>query len=78
MLAFFSTDGRRENRKLRSFLPGKNRVDDLIDALLVDFAAAIRAMRLANARVKQAIIIVDFRHRAHGGTRIVVRGFLFD
>ncbi len=53
-------------------------LDDLIHRLAPDRAAALRAVRRADGAVEHAQIVVDFRHRADGGTRRARRGLLLD
>ena len=53
-------------------------IDHLRHGLRREFDAVLWAIRIAGARIQQAQIVVDFRHRAHGGARIVRGGFLLD
>ena len=62
----------------RALRQGKHLIDDLIDRLLADLLAAHRAVRDPDARIEQSQVIVDFRHRADGGARVLGRRFLID
>ena len=55
-----------------------SRAAGLVDRLLTDFAPAFRAVRDACARVEQTQVVVNFRHRADGRTRIARRRLLVD
>ena len=78
VLAFFAADNGRKQRKLCPFGPGKHRADNLVNRLLLYFAPAFGAVRGTNARVQQAVVVVNFRHRAYRRARILVRSFLFN
>ena len=56
----------------------ENAVNDLVGGLLTDLLAADRAVRNADAGVKQTQIVVDLRDRAHRGARILGGGLLVD
>ena len=53
-------------------------VRHLADRLRLQRQIVVGTVRRAGAGEQQAQVIVDFRHRAHGGARIVAGGFLFD
>ena len=53
-------------------------VHDLLGRLSDNLAPANWAVRNTRARKQQTKIIVDLRHRAHGGTRIMGCAFLID
>jgi len=53
-------------------------LDDLLSALLLDGLPAFRAMRLADAAVEQAQVIVDFRDRGDDGSWIAPGGSLLN
>ena len=55
-----------------------DQIHNFVHRLLPDFAAALRAVGNARPRPKQAQIVMDFRDRAHRGTRVPSRGFLVD
>ena len=57
---------------------GQHLVDDLVDGLLFDLLAALGAVRRAHPGPQQAEVVVNFCHRAHGGTGVFRRGFLVD
>ena len=78
MLALLGADHGREQLHARALGQGQHLIDHLIHTLLADFAAALGAMGHAHARIKQAQIVVDFRHRAHGGAGIFAGGLLVD
>ena len=64
-----------QQRKPGSLRQNHQAVNHLVDSLLPDFAAAVRAVRNADARIQQAQIVVNLGYRAHGRTRIL-RGCL--
>ena len=68
----------RENVQTRAGLQRHDLIHHLVDRLLMDLLAAFWAVRHADARVKQAQIIVDLSDGADGGTRIATGGFLID
>ena len=76
MLAFPPADDRRHNLNFRALFHRKHAVHDAVDRLAGNFAAANRAMRNPNARIQKAQIVVNFRHRSDGGTRVFGGGFL--
>ena len=55
-----------------------NAVDDLIHRLLADLLAALGAVGRAHSRPQKAHIVIDLRHRTHGGAGILGGGFLID
>jgi hypothetical protein len=47
--------------------------------LVTDFESALGgAMVFAGAAIEQSQVVLDFGHRAHGGTRVMAGGFLVD
>ena len=62
----------------RPLREGENLVDDLVDRLLADLLAALGAVRRADARPEKAQIVIDLRHRAHGGARVARGRLLVD
>ena len=57
---------------------GQDLIHHLVHRLPFDGLAALWAMGLADAGIEQAEIIVDLRHRAHGGAGVVGGAFLVD
>ena len=57
---------------------GQDLVDDLVDGLLLDFLAADGAVGGAHPGPQQAEVVVDLRHRAHGGPGVLAGGLLVD
>ena len=57
---------------------GHHLVDDLVDGLLLDLLAALGAVGGAHPRPQQAEVVVDLRHRAHGGAGVLGGGLLVD
>ena len=53
-------------------------VDDLLERLPFDGAPAVRAVRVPDARVEQAEIVVDLGGRADRGARVARGGLLVD
>ena len=66
----------RHDKQFRPLGLRQDRIHHLIDALLRDGFAAARTVRASRARVKQAQIVIDLRHRAHRRARIVARRLL--
>src|SRR4029077_10889397 len=69
---------RREHLKARPFGKREDLVDDLLRRLRGDLAPAIRAVRLADARVQQTEVVVDLCDRADGRPRVAARRLLID
>ena len=55
---------------------GEDLVDDLVDGLLADLLAALGAVGGAHPGPQQAEVVVDLRHRAHGGPGVLAGGLL--
>ena len=70
MLAFLGTDDRREHLEPRAFRIFFHRIDHFVHRLLTDLPSAVRAVRDPCPRPEQAVIVMDFRHRAHRGPRV--------
>ena len=68
---------RREQDDARTFGHGHDVRDDLVRGAGFDGRAAVRAIDLAQPCEEHAQEVVDLRHRAHGGTRVMRRGLLF-
>ena len=68
----------RQQLKAGAIGQGHNPVDHLVDALGRNAAIAVGAVGIARPPVEQAQVVVDFGHRAHGGTGVVGGGFLVD
>ena len=62
----------------RALRQGQYRLHHLVNGLLLNFLSAFGAMRYADARVKQAQIIVDFGNGSYGRARIVIGCLLID
>ena len=71
MLALLAAHHRRQQRKPGSLGKLHQAVDDLVHGLLADLTPALRAVRNPDARIQQTQIVIDLRHRAHGGTGIL-------
>ena len=56
----------------------EEQTDDLFLGVFHHFLPAGIRIGIAGTRIEQTEEVVDFRHRADGGTRIFVGGFLFD
>ena len=77
-LAFFAARHGRQHHQLRAFGQGQHGIHHLADGLRLQGRAVLRAVRHARAGVEQAQVVVNFRHRAHGGARVVAGGLLLD
>ena len=69
---------RGQQQQPRALCHRHDPVHHLGDGLRLDRQAGGRAVRHADPRPEQAHVVVDFRHRADGGTRIVAGGLLLD
>ena len=56
----------------------EQQTDDLFLGVFHHFLPAGIRIGIAGTRIEQTEEVVDFRHRADGGTRVFVGGFLFD
>ena len=57
---------------------GHHLVNDLVDGLLVDLLPAIGAVGGTHPGPEQAEVVIDLRHRAHGGAGVFAGGLLVD
>ena len=71
MLALAPTHHRCHHLDARTLGQGHNAVDDLIHRLLADLLAALGAVGRAHSRPQKAHIVIDLRHRTHGGAGIL-------
>ena len=78
MLALAPPHQRCHHHKTASLRQLQHSVDNLLHALLLNELAALRAMRFTGACEKQTQVIVNFRYRTYGRTRIAARGLLVD
>ena len=78
MLALAAADHRRQQYHPAALGEAHHGVDDLVQRLLLDGSAADVAVRVADAGIQQAQVVVDLRYRAHGGARVAVHGLLLD
>ena len=78
VLSFLAADHRREDEKARPLGQGQNAGEDLFARLGGDRPAAIGAMSLADAGVKDAQVIVDLGDRADRGARILAGRLLLN
>ena len=78
LLAFAANDERRQDHEARVGGQFEHVIDHLRDALRFEHDVVVGTVRVADARVEQAQVIVNFGHRADGRARIVARRFLLD
>ena len=78
MTAFSAPHDRCQKLNPASFGEFHDTVDHLIDSLPLDHAAAVRAVRDTDPRVKKTQVIVNLRNCSDRGPRIPVRRFLVD
>ena len=57
---------------------GHDLINNLIDSLLLDLLAALGAVGGAHPGPEETEIVVNLRHRAHGGAGILAGGLLVD
>ncbi len=68
----------REQQQPRAFRHRRDPVDHLADRLRLDRQAGCGRVGHAGPCPEQAHVVVDFRHRADGGTRVAAGGLLLD
>ena len=78
MLTLAPPHQRCHHHKAASLRQLQHLVDNLLYALLLNDFATLRAMRFTGACEQQTQIIVNFRYRTYGRTRIAARGLLVD
>ena len=71
MLALASPHHRCHHLDARALGQSHNAVDDLIHRLLTDLLAALGAVGRTHPRPQKAHIVIDLRHRTHGGAGIL-------
>ena len=71
-------DQRAEDEQPGAFGQGQDLVDDLLDRLALDLAAAVGAMRVADPGEQQPEVVVDLGHRAHRRARVAAGALLVD
>ena len=67
-----------QDLKLRAFRQAANGIHHLLDGLRRDFFAALKAEGASDAGKQQTQIVVNLRHGADGGSRIVAGALLLD
>ncbi|EFH21665.1 hypothetical protein NEIPOLOT_02542 [Neisseria polysaccharea ATCC 43768] len=77
-LALTLAHRRRQNHHTRVFRQLQYGIDHLRYGLARQRQIVFGAIRCADAGVQKAQVIMDFRYRADGGTRVVAGGFLLD
>ena len=77
-LALAVAHDRGVDRELRPLRQRQDLLDDLVEALPGDRAAADRAVRAADARVEQAQVVVDLGHRPDRRARVARGRLLVD
>ena len=70
------TDHGGENLDARPLRQLQNLVDDLVNGLLADLLAADGAVGGAHTGPEKAEVVVNLRHRAHGGAGVLAGGLL--
>ena len=78
MLALAAPHHRRQNLDAGLLRQGEHLVHNLVDGLLLDLPAADGAVGNADAGIEQPQVVVDLRHRAHGGAGVFGGGLLVD
>ena len=78
VLALPVADDRRVDREPRALRQHEDLLDDRVDRLAGDRAAADRAVRPPHPRVEQAQVVVDLGHRADRRARVARRRLLVD
>ena len=70
VLALAAAHDGRQNQRLATRSCLGDLVGDLVGRLALDDTPALRAVRRTDAGVQKSQVVVDFRHRAHGGTGV--------
>ena len=78
VLALAAAHDRRQHQRLATRSGLGDLVGDLVGRLALDDAPALRAVRRTDAGVQKSQVVVDFRHRAHGGAGVFRRRLLVD
>lgn len=78
VFALAAADHRGEDLEAGALVEPQQAVDDLLRCLAADRGAADRAVRVADARIEQAQVVVDLGDGAHRGPRIATGGLLVD
>ncbi len=78
VLPLLAPDHGGQDLELGALGPGEDRVQDLVDALLLDLPAALGAVGDPDPGVEETVIIVDLRNRAHRGPGVAVGALLLD
>ena len=78
VLALAAAHDGRQNQRLATRSGLGDLVGDLVGRLALDDAPALRAVRRTDAGVQKSQVVVDFRHRAHGGAGVLRRRLLVD
>ena len=78
MLPLFTPDHRGQHLNPGALGQGHDLVDDLIHRLLADFFAALGAVGGPHPGPEKAEVVVNLRHRPHGGPGVFAGGFLVD
>ena len=76
VLALFPPDHGGQNEKTRALPQGLHPIHDLIDGLAANLFPAFGAVGNAGSGPEQPEVIIDLRHRAHGGAGAFGGGFL--
>src|SRR5579883_3064114 len=69
---------RCQQHDARAFGQSEDSINDLLDGLLAHLAPALWAMLVADARIEQAQIVMNLRHRADRRARVVRRSLLIN
>ena len=78
VLALLRAGEGRQEEQARAGRVGERRIDDLLDCLALDGAAAGGAVGPPNARPEEAHVVVDLGDGADGGAGVVGGGLLVD
>ena len=78
VLAFAGAHDGGQHLHALALRQGEDLIHHLVDGLLLDLLAAFGTMGHADAGIEQTKVVVDLRHRAHGGTGVAACGLLVD
>ena len=78
VLALLAAHDLRHDEQLRALRQCPDLVNHLVDGLLCDGLAALRAVRMPHAREEQSEVVVDLGDRADGRARVMARRLLVD
>jgi hypothetical protein len=78
MLPLLAPDDRGHHLDAGALRQGHHLVNDLVNGLLADLLAALGAVRGSNSSPEQTQVVVNLRHRPHGGPGVLAGSLLIN